>query len=63
MDGLGLYSGLVGFWDPKVMNFLVYKSFAGILLLGFIRGSKEKFNILNTYAPYSSRINWNRVAC
>ena len=55
VDALGLLGGLTNFWDHKVMNFLVYKSFAGILLPDFIRGSKENFNILNTYVPYSSR--------
>ena len=55
VDSLGLSGGLTDFWDPKVMHFFDYKSFGGILLLGFIRGSKDRFNIRNTYATYSSR--------
>ena len=55
MESLGLFGGLVDFWDPKVMHFFYCKSFGGILLLGFIRGSKDRFNIGNTYATYSSR--------
>lgn len=62
VDGLGLSGGIEDFWDPKVMNFLVHKSFVGIPLPSFIRGSKENFNIRNTYEPYSSRINWIHVA-
>ena len=55
MDALDLSCGIAACWDPKIMIVLSYKSFAGILLFGFIRDLKDKFNILNTYAPYSSR--------
>ena len=55
VNALSLLGGLANFWDPKVMNFFVCKSFGSILLLGFIRGLKDRFNILNTYVPYSSR--------
>jgi len=56
VDSLGLFGGLMAFWYPKFVNFIAHKSFPGILLFSFIRGSKDRFNILNTYAPYSSRI-------
>lgn len=43
------------FSNPELMNFLAYKSFLGTLLSIFGKSLNDIDNILNTYAPYSSR--------
>lgn len=52
-------------WDPNYEKFCAFSFFAGILLLGRIRGKSIRFHLINLYAPYRNRTPfWSRIqAC
>ena len=62
VDAAGRSGGLLTAWNPFRGIFDIYKSVAGILLLGRFMHEAREIKILNCYGPYLDRIPfWNRI--
>lgn len=62
VDYQGHSGGLLCIWNPYVVYFVSYSSFAGIILEGNIKGFDERVVFLNCYSPYKDQEPfWKRV--
>ena len=62
VDVSGLSGGLLAGWNPLLVCYKAFSSFAGIILKASIKGLSKSLTIFNCYGPYSHRtIFWDNV--
>eukprot|EP00253_Pinus_taeda_P020014 PITA_20014 len=55
VDSLRNYGGLAALWNPRWTTFRDFRCFAGIFLIGRLKGLAGRIHIINLYVPYQDR--------